>query len=275
MLIGVFIKDDRKRGDRRLGDLLKTLEAGGCTCYDVKTAEDIRPGTEMLLGIGGDGTFLSALKRVGDSGIPILGVNLGRLGFLSENDPDQVAAALLSGEYEIEDRGILKASVSGNNFNGGESFSPYALNEVTVHRRGAAVLGINVNIDGEKLPTYWADGLIVATSSGSTAYSLSAGGPICMPQAKVLIISPIAPHNLNVRPLVVPDNVNISISMISRDKDVVMTVDNRTVVIDASCHLDVAMAQFSLKRVRLSRSNFVKALTSKLFWGEDIRNNVE
>ena len=137
------------------------------------------------------------------------------------------------------------------------------------------MLGINVSVNGDSLPTYWADGLLVATSSGSTAYSLSAGGPICTPDAKVLIIAPIAPHNLNVRPLVVPENTRIKISTVSRDGNVILTMDNRTLTVDDSTSIDVSVAQFSLKRVRLPKSSFVKALTSKLFWGEDIRNNAD
>ena len=141
------------------------------------------------------------------------------------------------------------------------------------HRSGVGVLGVNVTIDGNTLPTYWADGLLVATSSGSTAYSLSVGGPICMPDTKVLIIAPISPHNLNVRPLVVPDTARITISIQSRDDKAIMTMDNKTMEIDPSWTIEVAMAQFSLKRIRLSKSEFVKALTSRLFWGEDMRNN--
>ena len=149
---------------------------------------------------------------------------------------------------------------------------PYALNEFTVHRSGAAMLGVQVSVDGVRLPTYWADGLIVSTSSGSTAYSLSSGGPIVLPESKVLIITPIAPHNLNVRPLVVPDSSEISLKMHSRDGRFELSVDNRTVEVSEGTEVTVGMAQFSLKRVRLGRSNFINALTDKLFWGEDVRN---
>ena len=134
------------------------------------------------------------------------------------------------------------------------------------------MLGVDVLVDGAALPTYWADGLIVATSSGSTAYSLSVGGPICAPDAQVLVLSPIAPHNLNVRPLVVPETARISLSFRSRDPLVRVSLDNRILSLPAGTRLDVRMAQFSLKRVRLPKSGFVKALTSKLFWGEDIRS---
>ena len=150
---------------------------------------------------------------------------------------------------------------------------PYSVNEVSVHRSGSSVLGIHVSINGEELPTYWADGLIVATSSGSTAYSLSVGGPICMPDTKVLILAPIAPHNLNVRPLVLPETAKIDIMVECRDGSATMSTDNKSVEIEPGWTIHVEMAQFSLKRIRLAESGFVKALTSRLFWGEDIRNN--
>jgi NAD+ kinase len=135
------------------------------------------------------------------------------------------------------------------------------------------MLGVQVSVDGVRLPTYWADGLIVSTSSGSTAYSLSSGGPIVLPESKVLIITPIAPHNLNVRPLVVPDTAEIKLKMDSRDPEVIFTADNRTSSVSADTEITIGVAQFSLKRVRLKKSNFINALTEKLFWGEDVRNN--
>jgi NAD+ kinase len=135
------------------------------------------------------------------------------------------------------------------------------------------VLGIRASVNGEALPTYWADGLIVSTSSGSTAYSLSVGGPICMPDTKVLIIAPISPHNLNVRPIVLPETAKVDISFESRDGVAIMSTDNRTMEITQEWSIHVEMAQFSLKRIRLAESGFVRALTSRLFWGEDMRNN--
>ena len=273
MLFAFYIKNKALSDNSRLLLLRKNLEEAGCVLYDIESRGDLRQGTEAVISVGGDGTFLSASKRVADSGIPIIGVNMGRLGFLSENKPEDVAEALVKGEYRLENRTMLSASISGTDVDGKIDFWPYALNEVTVHRSGAAVLGISVCVDGEELPTYWADGLIVATSSGSTAYSLSAGGPICTPDSKVLIIAPIDPHNLNVRPLVVPETAEIEISIRSRDASAIFTMDNRTMTIGISARIRVSMAQFSLKRIRLSRSSFVKALVSKLFWGEDIRNN--
>lgn len=274
MKIAIYV-DERLRSDSRYLQLVEKLNSAGFVIYDVRESSDIQSGTEILISIGGDGTFLSAAKRVGDREIPILGVNLGRLGFLSENNADDAVQALVRGEYMLENRTLLRTDVSGTIVDGEDTLSPYSLNEVSVHRVGAAMLGVDVCIDGDPLPTYWADGLLVATSSGSTAYSLSVGGPICSPQSKVLIIAPIAPHNLNVRPLIVPDTTSITITVQSRDKDVMLTMDNRNITVRPDVKLDIAMAQFSLKRVRLNKANFIKALTSKLFWGEDVRNEAD
>ena len=273
MKTAVFLRNRQLAGDRRILDLKKRLSEGGCVIYDVQDREDLsREDTDMLISIGGDGTFLSSAALVGDSGIPVLGMNLGRLGFLSENGPEQVAEAVLEGGYEIEDRTLLHVETSAPAGAPGVDSGPYALNEMTVHRFGAAMLGVDVCIDGERLPTYWADGLLVATSSGSTAYSLSVGGPIVLPESRVLIVSPISPHNLNVRPLIVPDTSVITLGLHSRDSSVMFTLDNRTVEAAPCLKFRVSMAQFSLKRVRLKGSDFINALTSKLFWGEDIRN---
>lgn len=273
MKIGIYIQNDALREDAGFRDLARQLREASYELYDIVSKADIRPDTDLVLSVGGDGTFLSAAQTVADVGIPILGVNFGRLGFLSENRPEAVAQALMEGDFSVEYRTMLNATLKGKNARKDIGLLPYAVNEVSIHRKGVGVLGVNVTVDGDTLPTYWADGLLVATSSGSTAYSLSVGGPICMPDTKVLIIAPIAPHNLNVRPLVVPDTARITISIQSRDDRAVMTMDNKTVEIDPSWTIDIAMAQFSLKRIRLSKSEFVKALTSRLFWGEDMRNN--
>lgn len=268
MKLAVYIGKKEAETDKGLLDLLDSLRAGGCELEHVSGA--VCPDADMLVSVGGDGTFLSAAMLVAEKGIPVVGVNLGRLGFLSENRPAAVAAAILAGEYTVENRTMLKASLEPSSAE--HDKWPYALNEFTVHRSGAAMLGVEVVLDGVQLPTYWADGLIISTSSGSTAYSLSAGGPIALPESKVLIISPIAPHNLNVRPLVVPDSTHITLRMHSRDENVIFTADNRTVQIPAETEVKIAVAQFSLKRVRLNRSNFIEALTEKLYWGEDVRN---
>ena len=272
MKIAVYSRDDSALASPRFQAMSGKLALESFQLYGVHSAEDIVPGTDMVLSVGGDGTFLSASKRVGSSGIPVLGINMGRVGFLSEFSPEEACEALLTGSYTLEDRALLETKVEGEMVGADSSFWPYTLNEISVLRGGASILGVDVSLDGNPLPTYWADGLLVSTSSGSTAYSLSVGGPICVPESKVIIIAPIAPHNLNVRPLVVPDSTVVSISMRSRDKVVAMSMDNRNVRLSSDARLEVKVAQFSLKRVRLEKSSFIKALTTKLFWGEDIRN---
>ena len=275
MKIAVYSRDKRVVSNPRFVSMVETLKSRSFEFYEIHSGADLHEGTDMVISVGGDGTFLSASKRVGKSGIPVLGINMGRLGFLSEYSPEEACEALLDGSFSLENRELLETGIEGEIIGSDTSFWPYTLNEISVLRCGAAILGIDVSIDGNPLPTYWADGLLVSTSSGSTAYSLSVGGPICVPDSKVLIIAPIAPHNLNVRPLVVPDTTRISISMRSRDDKVTMSMDNRNLVLQSSARIDVKVAQFSLKRVRLEKSSFIKALTTKLFWGEDIRNGSE
>lgn len=269
MKLGVFFQNKQLESNPAYRSLRLELEAADCLFEEVGSI--LNPGIDVLLSVGGDGTFLSASRLAAGTGIPVLGVNLGRMGFLSEYRPENIAQPLLNGKFSIEERSMLEFGLSG------ESLSiekPFALNEIAVSRFGAAMLGIEVILNGEPLPTYWADGLLVATSSGSTAYSLSVGGPICTPDANVFIISPIAPHNLNLRPLVVSSTSEVSLRFFSRDDKLKLNVDNRSFVISKDTIVEVKMARFSLKRVRLEKSNFIEALRSKLFWGEDFRNDI-
>ena len=273
MKIGYFILKDELRTDARMASLLRDLEEATYEVYEIRSKADVRPDTDLVLSMGGDGTFLSAAHVVADIGLPILGVNFGRIGFLCENRPEAVRKALVEGDFSIEYRTVLNATLKGPEARRSIGMLPYSVNEVALHRAGPSVLGIHVSVNGEPLPTYWADGLLVATPSGSTAYSLSVGGPICMPDTKVLVLAPISPHNLNVRPIVIPETAKIDISFESRDGKATMSMDNRVEEIQPDWSIHVEMAQFSLKRVRLPESGFVKALTSRLFWGEDMRNN--
>ena len=273
MKIGYFILKEELRRDDRVQNLLKDLESATYEVYEIRSKADVRPDTDLVLSMGGDGTFLSTAHVVADIGLPVLGVNFGRIGFLCENRPEAVRKALMEGDFRIEYRTVLNATLKGPEARRSIGMLPYSVNEIALHRAGSSVLGIHVSIDGEPLPTYWADGLLVATPSGSTAYSLSVGGPICMPDTKVLVMAPISPHNLNVRPIVIPETAKIDISFESRDGNALMSMDNRVVEIQPDWTIHVEMAQFSLKRVRLPESGFVKALTSRLFWGEDMRNN--
>ena len=270
MNLAYYIKKAALRGDPRVEDMLSVLRSRGCTLYDV--AEGILPGTDALVSFGGDGTFLSAAGMAAPAGVPVIGVNLGRLGFLSENTPSEALGALLCGEFVREERSMLSVSFDGPLPDG---WNPLALNEVCISRVGPAVIGIDVCVDGSPLPTYWADGLLVATSSGSTAYSLSAGGPICTPDTRVLIISPIAPHNLNVRPLIVPESSKITIRARSRDGLCVLSKDNSNITLPAGTEFRVQAAPEPLIRLRTGKSNFIEALRVKLHWGEDARNTGE
>ncbi len=270
MNIALYIGREGLESAPEVRELLDVLTEGGCVISLLSGDEAPARDADMLLCVGGDGTFLSSAVLAAKADVPVMGINLGRLGFLSENRPSEAAHAILSGDYTIENRVMLETEVRPSDAEIEEW--PYALNEFTVHRSGAAMLGVQVTVDGVTLPTYWSDGLIVSTSSGSTAYSLSAGGPIVLPESKVLIITPIAPHNLNVRPLVVPDSSVITLKMDSRDEKVTFTADNRTASISSDTEIVIRVAQFSLKRVRLNESNFIDALTEKLFWGEDMRN---
>ena len=268
MKLAYFLKDSAMQLHPGVMALLAELGAAGFDVYPACTAGEITPGTSMLLSFGGDGTYLSAAGLALKASLPVLGINFGRLGFLSENKPEDIVAALSAGTYRIERRGLVKAE--GWCLADGPQL---ALNEICVLRNGPAMLGIDVTVDDKPLPTYWADGLIVATSSGSTAYSLSVGGPICLPDSRVLILAPVSPHNLNIRPLIVPDSSRIGISFHSREAIVRLTADNRNFNIPADSRLTVSAVPEAHGRVVLQGSNFIEALRSRLHWGSDVRNN--
>ena len=268
----IGVTDEKVLADGRIDNVLSELRKGGAEVHVMQPGETSLAGADVLLSVGGDGTFLAASALAAEEGIPVVGVNLGRLGFLSENRPESVADALLAGDYVVEEATVLKVSVSEGCHQPVDMWS-YAFNEFTVHRGGTSMLEVEVTVDGIRLPSYWADGLILSTAAGSTAYSLSAGGPIVMPGVKALVITPIASHNLNIRPLVLPDTANVTFKVHTRDGNALFTADNRTVEIADGTEVVMSVAQFSLKRVRLNSSNFINALTEKLLWGVDIRNN--
>lgn len=237
------------------------------------SCREIPASVDMLLSLGGDGTFLNALTMVRNSGIPVAGINFGRLGFLTSVQVGDDAAwnglvSILKNEYSIEDKTLLQLSCNGLP----EDFYRYALNEIYVQRQDPFMIGINVRIDGEPLPVYRADGLLVATSTGSTAYSLSMGGPVLVPEAGVFIISPLASHNLSVRPIIVPDTSKIEISILSDGHPVFLYADNRRTFVNESGTIAISKAPFSMKCVSLGHLNFFEALNKKLLWGADLRN---
>jgi NAD+ kinase len=236
------------------------------------THEDIKHQAEVMLSIGGDGTLLDTLKFVRDSGIPILGVNTGRLGFLSTvslNEMGSAMDALMKRDYELDKRNLLRLETENDLF-GRENF---ALNELTVHKKdSSSMMTIHAYLNDEYLNTYWADGLIVSTPTGSTAYSMSCGGPIIIPGSENFIITPIAPHNLNVRPIVLPSNNKITLKLEGRSKKYLVALDSRTETIDSSVELTIKKEDFNVNLVRLPHHMFLSTLRNKLMWGLDLRN---
>lgn len=234
--------------------------------------EDLPEGTDLFLALGGDGTLLNSLSIIRYRNIDVAGINFGRLGFLTAAKVGEGAnewiGQLLSKQYNIISRPTIKAAF--DNMPG--DFFPYALNEVYIQRRTPSMISVDLKIDNHMIPTYWADGLLIATPTGSTAYSLSVGGPIVTPASGVFVIAPIAPHNLNVRPLIVPDTVEIEMVIHSRTNDVMLTIDNRELILPSESKVHLSKGDIKMNTVSLREECFFDALKEKLLWGEDRRN---
>lgn len=233
-------------------------------------------GHDVALSFGGDGTFLSSSRKIGCEDIPLFGVNSGRLGFLAAVALDDISGALdnlLAGRYVIEQRSLLMV-IAEDDANPPVGASGVAVNEFTIQKSGTAMVSISMDIDGERVASYWADGVIVATSTGSTAYSMSVGGAILAPGCRSLIISPIAPHNLNIRPLVVPGSSHVKISVGTRyGAGATATIDNREFPAPDGSSFELVRAPRMLKIVRLEGHSFYTTLREKLLWGVDARNS--
>jgi len=226
---------------------------------------------DVLITLGGDGTFLESLKFAAKNGIPILGINTGTLGFLSNISTDHIDVALdsvIAGKYWIDERSILQVDAEGVDL--GEF--PYALNEVAIHKRKtSSMVVVDVAWNSRPVNKYWADGLIVATATGSTAYSLSAGGPIVSPSSNVAIITPIAPHNLTNRPLVVPLEGEITLEPSGRDTSFLLSLDSRSFRLKPSAVVSIKPAPFKVKLMNLEGQSFFNTLRNKMHWGIDPR----
>jgi NAD+ kinase len=229
-------------------------------------------GIDMVITLGGDGTMLKAASVVASKGIPIIGINLGRLGFLSSVEKSKIHDAVLKikdGLYHIESRSMLKLTSNLPIFKG----YPYALNDFTIHKRDtSSMVTIHTYLNGKFLNTYWADGVIVSTPTGSTGYSLACGGPIIFPDSKNFVITPIAPHNLNVRPLIINDDVKISFEIEGRADNFLCTLDANYETITDEYKLTIAKAEIDTKLVILDNHNFSNTIREKLLWGLDKRN---
>jgi len=233
--------------------------------------EDLPEGIDFLFSLGGDGTFLETVNLVREQGIPVLGVNIGRLGFLSyisQENMEESLESVFSGRYDIEERMLLKVEVPGADLNGQD----VALNEVRIYKSSGSLITIHVKVNSEFLSSYWADGLLLSTPTGSTAYNLSVGGPIVVPESNSFILSPIAPHNLTGRPLVLPDNAVLQLSVDSRDPQFQLAIDSRTIDLDADTTVTLSKAGYSLKMIRIENISFYSTLRNKLMWGADKRN---
>jgi NAD+ kinase len=235
-------------------------------------ASDLDEQTDALISLGGDGTLLDTVCLVRDKQIPVLGINYGRLGFLASLGKENIEAAvkaLQDRTYVLDRRGLLHLDASIPLF--GEE--PFALNEVVIHKREfSPMIKIHTYLNGEFLNTFWSDGLIVSTPTGSTGYSLSCGGPVVFPESESFVITPIAPHNLNIRPIVVPNNNVISFEVEGRSDDFICTLDSRKEIVAKAVQLAVKKEAFSFNLVRLNENNFLRTLREKLTWGFDTRN---
>ena len=266
--------------------LLKQHKAELCICrefYDfltrdvrlslprLKLFDDDRFQADMVISLGGDGTFLKAASRVGSKGIPILGINTGRLGFLADISPEEMEETfneLYDHRYRIEERSVLQLTCDHPRL----MREPYALNEIAVLKRdSSSMITIRASVGGMPLATYQADGLIVATPTGSTAYSLSVGGPIIAPDSKTIALTPVAPHSLNIRPFVICDDREITLDVESRSHNFLVAIDGRSESCRETTRLTIAKAAHTIKVVKRVNHRFFDTLRNKMMWGADVR----
>ena len=237
-----------------------------------KSHLDFKSGIDLTISMGGDGTFLKTVSYIQDSGVPIMGINMGRLGFLANISKEQIHHTLTQvkeKQFEFQKRSLLRVFTEEDIF-GKDNF---ALNELTLHKKDtASMITVHASLDNKYLNAYWADGLIVATPTGSTAYNLSCGGPIITPGCQVHILTPIAPHNLNVRPVVVPDHLPITLSVEGRDRTYLLSLDGNSKSIKQGEEVIVKKAEFMINVIKFEDNNFLDTIRNKMMWGIDTRN---
>lgn len=237
-----------------------------------ENSSELDSSVDCLVSLGGDGTLLDTVTLVTDKNIPVLGINFGRLGFLASigrKDLRSAVQALSNGTYKIDRRSLIHLDSNEPIFNN----MPFGLNEFAIHKTDTSpMIKIHTYLNGEFLNTYWADGVIVATPTGSTGYSLSCNGPVVFPDSSSFVITPVAPHNLNVRPIVVPDDNIISFEVEGRTDNFICALDSRKEHVDKHIQLAVRRENFDINLVRLNENNFLQTLREKLYWGLDTRN---
>ncbi len=236
------------------------------------SSDDLDSSIDCLISLGGDGTLLDTVTLVKDSGIPVLGINYGRLGFLANIGKEDIKAAieaLVDRKYVLDKRTLLHLDANMPVF----ADVPYALNEFTLHKSDTSpMIKIHTYLNGEFLNTYWADGLIVSTPTGSTGYSLSCNGPVVFPDSASFVITPVSPHNLNIRPIIVPDNNIVSFEVEGRTDSFICSMDSRRELVSKEIQLAVKKEDFGINLIRLNENNFLQTLRNKLSWGLDKRN---
>lgn len=244
------------------------------TYNDFKTFSKLDHSYDLLISIGGDGTILRAITLVRDLGIPIVGINTGRLGFLATIQTNQIESSItsiLENQYKISERTLLSIDTMPKNED--IHHTNFALNEIAVSRKNTtSMITVETHLNDEYLTSYWADGLIVSTPTGSTGYSLSCAGPVISPDANNFVLTPIAPHNLNARPLVIPDDTEIRLKVDGREDDYLISLDSRIATLPNSTIITIKKAPFKIKMVELFTESFIDTLRKKLLWGEDKRN---
>jgi NAD+ kinase len=253
---------------------IKEAEDINVSLNDFKTFSNLDTSFDLLISIGGDGTILRAITYVRDLSIPIIGINTGRLGFLAtikKNDIEKAIDNIINGNYRISERSLLTIATEPENkdlldFN-------IALNEIAVSRKNTtSMITVDTSLNNEYLTSYWADGLIVSTPTGSTGYSLSCGGPVITPETNSFALTPIAPHNLNARPLVIQDSTEIKLRVSGREDSYLVSLDSRIATLDNNSTIIIKKAAFKIKMIELTGESFLQTLREKLLWGEDKRN---
>jgi len=271
------VLDDKKVEvffDEQFYSTIKAQKNSNFKTIDFKTFNSLDNSYDLLISIGGDGTLLRAITYVRDYSIPIVGINTGRLGFLATIQKDNIENAIediLNSNYRISDRSLLTIKTEPEN----ETLLDFnvALNEIAVSRKNTpSMIAVETYLNNEYLTSYWADGLIISTPTGSTGYSLSCGGPVIMPDADSFTLTPIAPHNLNARPLVIPDSTEIKLKVSGREDNYLVSLDSRIATIDNNTTITIKKANFKIKMIELEGESFIHTLRKKLLWGEDKRN---
>ena len=270
--ISKFSKESKFYVEKKLYDQLAF--DGDLELIPFNKSKDLDSSIDLLVSIGGDGTFLRTIEYVRDLNIPVMGINTGNLGFLAtikKENLDQAVEKIYNKKFKVENRSVIK--VNSEEIGLPKNLFPYALNEISVVRKDTtSMINIKTSLDGNHLNSYWADGLIISTPTGSTGYSLSCGGPVISPSSGSLVLTPISPHNLNARPLVISEETKIELSVSGREENHLLSIDSNIFTVQNQTKITIEKPNFDFKIAHFSNNNFYKTLKEKLLWGKDKRN---